>query len=392
MAKASASSKCLWLAAVTGFLSLFAHGYLYLQHLALQSGEYTKSICDINEKFDCSAVSASKYAVMLNVPVALWGFMANAAFLILLVVLSLTDDEKKPAAQRNVWIAALGIFAGTVIMGSISMFLLSKFCLFCISAYVLSILMLVFTWLGIRGSQAFSNVRLGDFKALVITAVIAFIGAFVLNSAVTQGHDVNSVENQAEFSQFISDWQAAPAKSFKTVDPLVMGPENAKMTIIEFADFRCIHCKHAAPVIHAFIASHPDVRLEFQPWPLDGECNTALGKANGASCLLARTVWCAQKTKQSGWAVHDYIYGLPEIYPSVDAVKSDLPALATAAGMSSEEMKTCADSDAAKAVVRSQAEVGISINLEGTPTIYVNQKLLSGGQALPVLQKAYGTL
>jgi uncharacterized membrane protein len=351
MAKASASSKCLWLAAVTGFLSLFAHGYLYLQHLALQSGEYTKSICDINEKFDCSAVSASKYAVMLNVPVALWGFMANAAFLILLVVLSLTDDEKKPAAQRNVWIAALGIFAGTVIMGSISMFLLSKFCLFCISAYVLSILMLVFTWLGIRGSQAFSNVRLGDFKALVITAVIAFIGAFVLNSAVTQGHDVNSVENQAEFSQFISDWQAAPAKSFKTVDPLVMGPENAKMTIIEFADFRCIHCKHAAP-----------------------------------------TVWCAQKTKQSGWAVHDYIYGLPEIYPSVDAVKSDLPALATAAGMSSEEMKTCADSDAAKAVVRSQAEVGISINLEGTPTIYVNQKLLSGGQALPVLQKAYGTL
>jgi protein-disulfide isomerase/uncharacterized membrane protein len=373
-------------------LALVVQGYLFLQHLALQSGEYTKSLCDINEKFDCSAVSASKYAVVLGVPVALWGFMANVAFLILLVVYWLSDSEKKTAARRNVWIAALGIFLGSVVMGSISLFLLSKFCLFCIMAYVLSLLLVIFVGIAFKGVSMFSTINLTDFGPLLATVVIVFVGAFIVNSSAAQGNDVNSRENQAAFAQFINDWQAAPAKDFKTLDPLVKGPENAKMTVIEFADYRCIHCKHAAPVLHAFAASHPDVRLEFQPWPLDGECNSSLNQANGASCLLARSSWCAQKLKQSGWAVHDYIYGLPEIYSSVDAVKADLPALAAAAGLSTEAMRTCTESDAAKTAVREQANIGTNINLQGTPTIYVNKKLLSGGQSLPVLQKAYDTL
>lgn len=382
----------LWLAAIMATLALIVQGYLFIQHLALQSGEYTKSLCDINEKFDCSAVSASQYAVILGVPVALWGFMANIAFLVLLVVAWLSDDEKKPAARRNVLLTAFGIVIGSIVMGSISMFLLSKFCIFCLTAYVLSILLLTFVWLAFRGVTLFSAIKVKDFVPLLVTAAVVFVGAFIINSSAAQGNDVNSTANQAAFSQFINDWQASPAKDFKLVDPLVMGPDNAKMTITEFADFRCIHCKHAAPILHAFAASHPDVRLEFQPWPLDGECNSSLNQSNGASCLLARASWCAQKTKQAGWAVHNYIYGLSEIYPTADAVKADMPAIANAAGLSVDEMKTCTDSEAAKTAVREQANVGTNINLQGTPTIYVNKKLLSGGQSLPVLQKAYGTL
>ncbi len=386
------SGTYLWLAAIMAFLALIVQGYLVLQHLALQSGEYTKSLCDINEKFDCSAVSASKYAVVFGVPVALWGFMANVAFLILLVVYWLADDDTKPAARRNVWLTGVGILLGSLVMGSISAFLLSKFCLFCMVAYALSFLLVTFVWLAFRGVSMFANTKVTDFVPLLATAAVVFIGAFIVNSSIAQGNDVNSPENQAAFTQFINEWQLAPAKDFKTFDPLVKGSDNPKMTVIEFADYRCIHCKHAAPILHAFVASHPDVRLEFQPWPLDGECNSSLNQANGASCLLARTSWCAQKTKNSGWAVHDYIYGLPEIYSSAEAVKADLPALATAAGMSVQEMKTCTDSDAAKTAVREQANVGTNINLQGTPTIYVNKKLLSGGQSLPVLQKAYNAL
>jgi len=382
--------KHLWLAALMAVLSLFVHGYLYMQHLALQSGQYTKSICDINEKFDCSAVAASAYAEALHVPVALWGFMANLAFLILVGVYLLTDENKKPGARRNLLIAAVGIFAGSLVMGTISTFLLAKFCAFCMSAYVLSILLLIFTWLFVRGSTG--SLTIGDFKPLSIVAVICFVGAFIVNSAVTQGGDMNSPENQAALNGFINDWKAAPAKEFKAVDPLVKGPADAKMTIVEFADYRCIHCKHAAPILHAFLGSHPDVRLEFQPWPLDGECNSALNQANGASCLLARASWCAEKNKHSGWSVHDYIYGLPEIYASVDTVRADLGNIASAAGMSIDEMKACADSDAAKAAVRAQADVGATLNLEGTPTIYVNKKQLPGGQSLPILKKAYESL
>jgi protein-disulfide isomerase len=381
-------SKHLWLAAVMAVLALFVHGYLYAQHLALQAGEVTKSLCDINEKFSCTAVSASKYAEILNVPVALWGLMANLAFLILILVLLFSDEDKKPAARRNLLITALAIFAGSVVMGSISVFLMAQFCLFCMTAYVLSILLLLFTWLYVRGES--SPIRFGDFKGLLVVAAICFIGAFVVNSSMAQG--AADPQTQTILNGYVDEWKATPAKDFKLVDPIVKGPENAKMTIVEFADYRCIHCKHAAPVLHAFVAAHPDVRLEFQPWPLDGECNSSLNQSNGASCLLARSSWCAQKNKASGWAVHDYIYGLSEIYSSVDAVKADLGKIAEAAGMSEAEMRTCTDSDAAKTAVREQANVGTNLNIQGTPTIYVNKKLLSGGQSLPVLQRAYQTL
>ncbi len=389
------SRRFLWLAALTAFLSVLVHAYLYRQHLALQSGEYSRSLCDINEKFDCSAVAASKYSELFGIPVALWGLIVNGAFLILAgIILPMTDQDKKPAARRNVWLISVFIVFATVVMGSISMFLLSKFCAFCMSVYVLSILMLIFVWLAFKGDSLLANIRAKDFIPLVSLGVVGFLAGFIIHSAMKSVYDPNSEANEKAQATFVTDWAAAPTQDIKLVDPLVIGPsaETAKMTIVEFADFRCIHCKHAAPILHAFVASHPDVRLEFQPWPLDGECNASLTQTNGASCLLARAVWCSQKLKQQGWAAHDYIYGLDEIYKDVGQVRSALPEIAKAALVSPDELKTCADSDEAKAAVRQQAEVGSALNLQGTPTIYVNRKQLSGGQSLPILQGAYKTL
>lgn len=391
----NSSKRFLWLAAITAVLGLLVHGYLYNQHLSLQSGAYTRSLCDINATFDCSAVAASKYAVFLGVPVAFWGFLSNLVFLVLLgLVLPLTDEDRKPAARRNVWIMSLVILLGSIVMATVSLLWLSKFCAFCLSAYVLSILLVVFVRMAFRGELSFANVRLGDFKSLAGLGLATFFAGFIGHSALKTIYDPNAAENERAEKTFVLDWQNAAAQDIKLVDPLVVGPsaETAKMTVVEFADFRCIHCKHAAPILHAFISSHPDVRLEFQPWPLDGECNASLNQSNGASCLLARAVWCSQKLRQQGWAAHDFIYGQPEIYMNVEQVRAALPDIAKASQVPADEMKTCADSDDAKAAVRKQAEVGSALNLQGTPTIYVNKKPLSGGQSLPILQRAYKAL
>ncbi len=379
-----------------GVIGLFVHGYLYSHHLSMESGEFSKSVCDINALFNCSAVAASKYSKLFGVPVALWGLIANSIFVILLgVVLPLTDFENKPVARRNVMITAIAIVVASVVMGSISMFLISTLCAFCITAYVLSILMMVFAWLGFRNneqprSELTMTSSVKSFAPLVSLAAVGFLAGFIIHSAMNPNADAAS----AAVSAYVTEWQGAAAREIPLVDPLTTGAttEKAKMTIVEFADFRCIHCKHAAPIIHAFVAAHPDVRLEFQPWPLDGECNTSLNQSNGASCLLSRAVWCAQKIKQQGWAAHDYLYGLDEVYTNVEAVRTALPQIAAASQMSAEEMKTCADSDEAKAATRKQAEVGSALNLQGTPTIFVNRKQLSGGQSLPVLQRTYDSL
>ena len=50
-------------------------------------------------------------------------------------------------------------------------------------------------------------------------------------------------------------------------DP-AFGPADAKVTVIEFFDFRCPGCKAVAPQYRALMAAHPDVRFVFKDWPI----------------------------------------------------------------------------------------------------------------------------
>ncbi len=50
-------------------------------------------------------------------------------------------------------------------------------------------------------------------------------------------------------------------------DPAV-GPADAKVTVIEFFDYRCPGCKAVSEDYLALIRSHPDVRFVFKEWPI----------------------------------------------------------------------------------------------------------------------------
>ena len=103
------------------------HGYLYSQHLDLKFGTMVgKSICDLNDTFSCSAVAASKYSEVFGIPIALLGFFANLAVLVLLAMWPFTEDEKRPIARRNLLIATGGIAAVSIVMGTISTIAIGK--------------------------------------------------------------------------------------------------------------------------------------------------------------------------------------------------------------------------------------------------------------------------
>ena len=46
------------------------------------------------------------------------------------------------------------------------------------------------------------------------------------------------------------------------------GPADAPVTIVEFSDLQCPHCKEAQPVFEKLMAEEPNVRLVFQNFPL----------------------------------------------------------------------------------------------------------------------------
>lgn len=49
-----------------------------------------------------------------------------------------------------------------------------------------------------------------------------------------------------------------------------IGPENAKVAVIEFFDYQCSVCARQAPVIQSLMKSNPQVRFIFKEWPIFG--------------------------------------------------------------------------------------------------------------------------
>ncbi len=103
-------------------LSIAAHLYLTIHYYPIKFGlAVGDSMCNLNAKFDCDAVSASSYSDLFGIPMALWGAVFYAV-LLLLILLSWLEWSDHPERMRR-WtaiMAGLGALA-SIVMGGISL-------------------------------------------------------------------------------------------------------------------------------------------------------------------------------------------------------------------------------------------------------------------------------
>jgi uncharacterized membrane protein len=166
-------------------LSVGAHLYLTLHYYPLKFGFASgDSLCNLNAKFDCDAVSASSYSAIFGIPLAAWGAVFYS-ILFVLILLSWLEWSDYPERLRRwtVLLAGAGVGA-SVIMAGISLSLLQTYCLFCIALYVFSILIFVAT-LGLLREPFFTNLKndlpllwresRGILMAIAAVPVLAFL-------------------------------------------------------------------------------------------------------------------------------------------------------------------------------------------------------------------------
>jgi protein-disulfide isomerase len=386
----SSSRVFWWLAIATIVGTMAIHAYLTNVHYGLKFGqEAGPAICTVNDKFNCEAVSASSYSEFAGIPLAMWGGFTNFALLLLVGLYPFAGFEKKASARQAILALASFIAFMSIVMGSISTFALSTYCLFCIAAYVFSFFTLGFLFKALPIDKADSTAQPSSIlKTLALTSIGILAGSFIANDGIQRSY--GSDEMRQLTIQSIGDWKTNPKVTITPIEPLLLGasPENAKMTIVEYADFRCMHCRHAAPILHSFVLSHPNARLIFQAWPLDGECNTAVNQTNGVSCALARAVVCANRSGK-GWAAHSWIFEHQELFGPKESLDDQLPKMSETVGLAWPELQKCMNSDEVKSIIEKTAAQGTALKIQGTPTIYVNDHLLPAGQVLPVLKAAY---
>ncbi len=165
---------------------------------------------------------------------------------------------------------------------------------------------------------------------------------------------------------------------------MVMGAENAPVTIIEYASMTCPHCAHFAvetfPKLKERYIDTGKVRYIFREFPLDVV-------AAGAS-LLAR---CADKDKyfslldllfhtQVNWAVQN------PLEPLFDVVKQ--------AGFSRESFNACLDTKnnensrkILNGIESTRNHAADKLKVTSTPTFFINGKRVAGALSIEEMEK-----
>jgi protein-disulfide isomerase len=148
------------------------------------------------------------------------------------------------------------------------------------------------------------------------------------------------------------------------------GPANASVTVVEFSDLQCPHCKEAQPTMDKLMAEDKDVRVIFQSFPLPMH-DWAAKAAAYADCV-------GRSSNDAFW----------KFIPSVYAAQSDITAanadeklagLADSAGVKGADVAACAAKPETTSRVEKSVALGNALNVDSTPTLFIN------GRKLPVV-------
>jgi protein-disulfide isomerase len=160
------------------------------------------------------------------------------------------------------------------------------------------------------------------------------------------------------------------------------GPDNAKVTIVEFADYQCPGCKHASETLHTLSQEFQGkVRVVFKNYPLDSSCNKSMqGKFHEHSCKAAIMSRCAGEQGKF-WQYHDLAFK-----NQATINEANLKAWATELGMSQDQINLCWNSKDILAKVQDDIEQGNKAGVDSTPTLFINGKKVMGGRSIEELR------
>ncbi|HXW61903.1 MAG TPA: thioredoxin domain-containing protein [Candidatus Acidoferrales bacterium] len=156
------------------------------------------------------------------------------------------------------------------------------------------------------------------------------------------------------------------------------GPADARVTVVEFADFECPHCRELWEALTTVEGKYPQVRVVYKDFPLTQIHPWANTAALGGRCAF-------RQSPTAFWKVHDAIFDNQDLI-SPENVWDKLVQFAIAAGLNADAFKSClAAPDTQKDIDASHAE-GVALGVNSTPTVYINGRPLVGGDVTTLSQ------
>ena len=178
----------------------------------------------------------------------------------------------------------------------------------------------------------------------------------------------------------------APAAGTKvnvaTGDFPALGDPNAKVNVIEFADFRCPFCEQVfttvEPSIKKDFIDTGKIKFYFRQYAFLGPASTVA--ANAAECAQEQNAF---------WAFHDYMYQNqpPETDTSMYTT-DNLTTVAGNLGMNTTQFNSCLSANKYQSKIAKDMSDGTAAGVTGTPATFVDGELISGACPLATFEGA----
>lgn len=151
-----------------------------------------------------------------------------------------------------------------------------------------------------------------------------------------------------------------PDKQQKIVEGAVavFGPDDAKVTLVEFSDFQCPYCSRAAKATKELKGKYADkIRFVFRQFPLSFH----------QQAHLAAQAALAAAAQGKFWEYHDLLFENQKALS-----RSDLEKYATQVKLNMKEFKEALDKQTYKKAVDEDIKIGGEVAVRGTPTLFIN--------------------
>jgi protein-disulfide isomerase len=176
---------------------------------------------------------------------------------------------------------------------------------------------------------------------------------------------------RGEMSDMTKDPLAETRALMQTKDAPSLGDSSAPVTLVEYADFECPTCRNLHDVLRGLLPNYAGkVRLIFKDFPIEQIHPWARTAAIAGRCAY-------QQDPKAFWKMYDLIYDNQEVISAANAW-TKVSDYAAQSGLNAETFKACmASPEAADAVNASRAN-GLQVEVNSTPTIFVNGRRIVG--------------
>jgi protein-disulfide isomerase len=192
----------------------------------------------------------------------------------------------------------------------------------------------------------------------VILGVVALAGAFLLFRQTRGGGATASTLQQVVMTP----------EQLQRVPGISQGQPDAPVVLMEFADFQCPGCgqfaRFSKPLVKDYI-DNGTVRFVWYDFPLTSIHQNAV--------LASRAGRCANEQNQF-WAYHDVVFANQARWSESTDAANHFIGYAEQAGLDRGAFSQCLRSEKYQKEVSESFQLGTTLGVSGTPTLFVNGK------------------